>query len=205
MAAKKQKRAKAKRPSGRPPEAVPPDIADAIIEWLYEGKALLAFCRQPGMPKRQTIDDWKEKDSAFASRFARARRAQGQLLLEIAQEVADDGSQDYVAVATKDGGTKMAFDSEHVQRSKLRVDQLNRRAACYDPAHCGTKVAIGGDADAPPIKLEQKGPPVPPLGDYVDPATGKTRPGLLTGIMKLHGLAQELLTGSKEPADGQGG
>lgn len=189
---------------GRPPEPVPREIADAIIDWLYEGKSLLAFCRQPGMPKYRTVHDWREKDSEFAAQFARARRAQGQLLQEMAQEVADDSTQDFVEVTDKDGRTRKLFNAEHVQRSRLRVDQLNRRAATYDPANCGTKVALGGDASAPAIKLESSpGPQPPPLADSLDPATGKTKAGLLTCVRKLASLAEELVAdGEEDPSKG---
>lgn len=129
---------------GRPVEPVPQDIAEKVIEWLWSGQSLLAFCRQPGMPARRTIYDWVDKDSSFGAQFARASKARGPMLLEMAQEVADDSSEDFIEVK---GGSK--FDSEHVQRSKLRVDTLLKRAACYNPAECGTKVQVGGDGGEP--------------------------------------------------------
>jgi len=191
-------------PGGRPPEPVPHDIAEAIIDWLYEGGSLLAFCRQPGMPNRRTIYDWCDKDQAFASRFARASKSRGPLLMEMGQEIADDSSRDYLEVEGKNGQPRRVLDSEHVQRSKLRVDQMNRRAACYSPAECGTKVALGGDAVAPPIRIESTGPIVPPLDDYPDPVTGKTRQGLLSGIRKLGELASEVLDDSGEDRSATG-
>lgn len=127
---------------GRPPEPVPQDIAEKIIDWLYEGGSLLAFCRQPGMPKRRTIYDWCDKDPVFAAQFTRAGKSRGPLLMEMAQEIADDSSQDYLEIENKDGSTRQVFNAEHVQRSKLRVDQMNRRAACYNPSECGLKAAV---------------------------------------------------------------
>lgn len=57
----------------RPKESVPQAMADEVVAWISEGKTLREFCRQEGKPSRQTIDNWKDKDSAFASRIARAR------------------------------------------------------------------------------------------------------------------------------------
>lgn len=37
-------------------------------------------------------------------------------------DIADDSTNDYVEKASKDGTVGSAFDREHVQRSKLRVD-----------------------------------------------------------------------------------
>lgn len=185
---KGQKAAPAPKPMGRPPEPVPHDIAEALLDWIYDGGTFVAFCRKPGMPKYRTVCDWADKDPDFAARLQRAKKARGPLLQEIAQEIADDGSEDWHDVEGKDGKVRRVFDHEHVQRSKLRVDQLNRRAACDDPIACGTstKVALGGDASAPPIQVANTGPEVPAIAD------------LAAGIAKLAELSRELLT----PGDG---
>lgn len=142
---------------GRPPEPVPQDVADALLSWLYEGKSLLSFCQQPGMPSNRTISDWKAKDPEFAAAFARARADGAALLVDLAQHVADDGRND---TYTDDEGNEKV-DHDIVQRSKLRVDTLLKRAACFCPSQFGTKVQLGGDASSPPIKVEQQGPTPP--------------------------------------------
>lgn len=107
---------------GRPPEAVPEHIADALLTWLYEGKTMKAFCEQEGMPKRRTIDDWKAKDAEFAAALARARAASAEALMDMAQDEADDRAED-------------------PQRSKVRIDTLAKRAAGILPSVWGTNRA----------------------------------------------------------------
>ena len=127
---------------GRPPEPVPQDIADAVVEWIAEGKPLREFCRQPGMPARRTVDDWRLKDEAFAARVARARDVG---YAQIADEC-------LAIVDTSD-----AKDDQDVARRKLRVETRLKLLACWDPRRYGNKVAVGGDADAPPIRMLSDG------------------------------------------------
>lgn len=148
---------------GRPPEPVPTDVAESLLDWLHEGKSLLAWCRQPGRPKARTISDWKAKDPEFAAAFARAREAGAGLLIDLAQDVADDGRND--TYAAEDGEERV--DHDVVARSKLRVDTLMKRAACYAPKLYGTKIQLGGDPDGVPIKVEAGPPPPVGLDDYL--------------------------------------
>lgn len=115
------------RPEGRPPgsKLCTPAVEEALLNWLYEGGSIAAFCRQPGMPSRRRIDDWKEEDPEFARRLARAREASADVLVELGQDIADEGARDL-------------FGAD-VQWAKLRIEQLNKRAACYDPKRYGQK------------------------------------------------------------------
>lgn len=47
--------------------------ADEIIERLSGGETLASICRREGMPKRQTVSDWKHAHPDFSERFAQAR------------------------------------------------------------------------------------------------------------------------------------
>lgn len=123
-------------------------IADSIVEWLWSGRSLLAYCRQDGVPQRRTIYDWAAADEEFGRQFKAATKGRGALLMELAQEIADATRPSDVGVA------------------KLRIDQLNRRAACYDPAGCGTKVQLGGDGGEP-IRVVDKGDEVKELASIL--------------------------------------
>jgi hypothetical protein len=99
-----------------------------------------------------------ETDHEFGAQFARAREAGDGVLIDQAQDIADDGSND---TYTDDEG-KTRTDHDVIARSKLRVDTLFKRAACYCPRLYGTKVALGGDANAPAIKVESTPGPAAP-------------------------------------------
>lgn len=136
---------------GRPPEPVPEAKAQEVLDWLYEGGSLYGFCRQEGKPKLRTIYDWCDKDEVFAARFARAREVGADALAYEALEIADDTSRDTITRVGKDGQEVDAPDHEWISRSKLRVDQRMRMAACFCPRLWGQKASI---EHAGGVKLE---------------------------------------------------
>lgn len=123
------------------------DIATAkqeIIDWLYEGGSILGYCQQEGRPKRRTIYDWVDADPDFGAQFARARREGAAARFDKAGEI--------VALATP----------ETVHVAKLQAEHEYKAAACFCPSVFGSKVAVGGDASAPAIKVEQSPGPAAP-------------------------------------------
>lgn len=93
-----------------------------IIEMLYQGMTLTSACRSAeDLPAPSTVCLWVQKDSAFAERYARAREVGYALMADQLADIADDGSNDYMAVIVN-GHEVKKLDSEHIQRSKLRVD-----------------------------------------------------------------------------------
>lgn len=129
-------------PAGRPTERVPQNIADELVEWIGEGKTLREFCRQTGYPSYGTIYDWIEKDAKFSSRIARARLMGEDVIAMECMEIADDGRNDWMD--TRQGKT---LDSEHVQRSKLRIDTRLKLLAKWNPKKYGDKLDLnhGGE------------------------------------------------------------
>ena len=127
-----------------------PHWAEPLLEWLHEGKSLLAFCRVEGNPSNRTCYDLRRDDTFYRVLFDHARENGAAMWIDKAQEVADDGSND---TYTDEHGRKRV-DHDNVHRSKLRVDTLFKRAACFCPRLYGTKVALGGDGGQP-IRVEQ--------------------------------------------------
>lgn len=77
-------------------------------------------------PDRTTFYGWVHAEPALAQRFAHARALWREALRDSIMEIADDGRRDFIP--TKDG---YILDTEHVQRSKLRIyarEQLLDRA-----------------------------------------------------------------------------
>lgn len=141
MAKVKKGKKGAPKPVGRPVEPVPQDIADKMVDWLASGRTLTSFMSLDGMPKAATITEWKQKDAAFAERFARAREAGASMMIDEGQDLLDEA------------------DAESIQVAKEQAAYRLKRAACFAPHLYGTKVSLGGDASAPAIKVEQSGPP----------------------------------------------
>lgn len=74
------------RPSKRTPE-----MEEAIINGLMDGYSLVQICAPDNMPNRRTILRWMEDDEAFASKCARAREIQADLMddkiIQVIEEV----------------------------------------------------------------------------------------------------------------------
>lgn len=80
---------------GRPPELVPADVAQRVLDWLSAGRPLSTFCNVPGNPARRTVHYWREKDPDFRRAFDIARDngfiRLGEEMLEIVDKPPVDG------------------------------------------------------------------------------------------------------------------
>lgn len=95
-----------------------PEIAAQICERITRGETLRGICRSdPKLPAPSTFLAWVEKDESLRERYARARSFGIDAIAEEIVEIADDSANDYIE--TEDGPK---LNSEHVQRSRLRVD-----------------------------------------------------------------------------------
>lgn len=118
----------------------PEDFVESLCEWLADGKPLAAWCRQPGNPSAPTVYGWGTSLEWFATRVARAREIGFAVIADDCMTIADDDSRDWL-------------DSSAIARAKLRVETRAKLLACWKPSVYGNKVAVGGDTDAPPIKV----------------------------------------------------
>ena len=121
-----------------------PLIAE-ICERLAEGEPLRVICRDPHMPAWRTVYLWASDDQAVAARIAQARATGFDAIAEECLEIADDASGDMKPVGLLGDmgeGTPKAFDAEHVQRSKLRIETRLKLLAKWDPKRYGDKQAI---------------------------------------------------------------
>jgi hypothetical protein len=121
--------------TGRP-STYDPAVATKICEQLSEGISLREICRQEGMPPWQTVYSWMERDASLVEAIARAREIGYDALAEECLKIADDGTNDYV-----EGERGPQLNSEHIQRSKLRIER------CREPAE-GRGGGPGGQAVA---------------------------------------------------------
>lgn len=128
-----------KRPIGRPPEAVPQDKADSIIEWISEGKTLREWCRQNG-PSYRTVYDWLEKDKEFSSRFARARDLGFDVIAEEALAIANTPVEGVRVEEGKDGTKKVTEDA--LGHRKLQIETRLKLLAKWNPKKYGDKLDI---------------------------------------------------------------
>jgi hypothetical protein len=124
----------AKRQSKRTPE-----VEERIIEGLTDGVPLRVLCRQDDMPSWRTVYDWINADPSFASRVAYARDLGFEAIAEDILDIADD----------------TPAISEHVQRSKMRIDTRLKLLACWSPKRYGNKQTVDvGNKENETLKIE---------------------------------------------------
>ncbi len=117
-------------------------LAAKICRRLAEGESLRAICADKAMPGISTVMGWlfDGNHNGFSEQYARAREAQAEIRADEIVDIADDDTNDFTA--DKDG--KLVANSEHIQRSRLRVDARKWIAAKLLPKRYGDKLDLGG-------------------------------------------------------------
>ena len=62
------------------PSSYSDELAQLICDRLMDGESLRQICADEGMPNRRTVIRWMESDDAFATKCARARDEQADLM-----------------------------------------------------------------------------------------------------------------------------
>jgi hypothetical protein len=135
-----------------------PEVEERIINGLCDGIPLRELCRQEGMPNWRTVYDWISSDEEFAARIAHARELGFDAIAEDILDIADDGTNDWVARKNAKGDTEMVLNTDHVQRSKLRIETRLKLLAKWNPKKYGDKstTELTGK-DGGPVQTEAVG------------------------------------------------
>lgn len=109
----------AKSKNGRPSK-FSEKLATTICKLLSDGKTLLAICRAPEMPHRETVRRWLHENEEFYGKYVRARTEQAEALVDKIHEI--------------------AANEEDVNRGRLRIDAIKWHAAKLKPGTFGDKL-----------------------------------------------------------------
>lgn len=134
------------------PSSFNQETADRICERLAAGESLRKICIDEDMPAQGTIYSWLLKDEfkSFQEQYTRARELQADTLFDECQDIADDGSNDYMET---DSGQK--YDGDAVQRSRLRIDTRKWMAGKLRPKKYGEATTLKlADADGGKLQLD---------------------------------------------------
>lgn len=142
---------------GRPSDFTP-ELLEEICDRLAKGEPLAAICRDDHMPSDRTVRNWMSAPDVsvsvdISSAIARAREVGFDAIAAECLEIAEDGSHDYKHKKRSNGEEYEEFDSEHVQRSKLRIDTRLKLLSKWDPKRYGDKLALGGDEALGPLTV----------------------------------------------------
>jgi len=127
---------------GRPPKYTE-KLADTICDRIANGEAVKEICRDKNMPVASTVFRWLVEQDGFSDRYARAKEAQIEAEMDKIIAIADNPDPD-----------------ADVQRDKLRIDTRKWVASKLKAKKYGDKLAIGGDENAAPIRIETTVAPV---------------------------------------------
>lgn len=128
-------------PAGRP-RAYDPQVADSILERLAGGESLNSICRDPETPARSTVLSWVLDDTdGFSAKYARARVIQAHSLVDDLNDIADDGTNDWME-RNSPGSPGWVANGEHIQRSRLRYDARKWAASKILPKTYGDKLDV---------------------------------------------------------------
>ena len=120
------------------------DKATLICSRMAEGESLRSICRDESMPALSTVFLWVAKHSEFSEQYRLAMASRADAMFEDMIDIADDGRNDYIV----NGEGEERFNTEHVQRSRLRLDTRKWMLSRMLPKKYGDKIVdedIGND------------------------------------------------------------
>lgn len=115
-------------------------IFPLILSEIEEGASLRSILKRDDMPSRYTFFEWIHADEQKANQYARACEFRAESIFEEILEIADDSSNDFTLADLGDGIQVEKFNSEHVQRSRLRVDSRKWMLGKMQPKIYGDKI-----------------------------------------------------------------
>ena len=111
-------------PLGRP-SSFTQETADLICERIAAGESLRAITLDEDMPGKATVFRWLRSNVSFRDQYARAKEFQAESFAEELMDIADDGTNDWMQVFSKqDPGKAVGWieNGEALRRSALRVE-----------------------------------------------------------------------------------
>lgn len=130
------------------------EIAQKVCMEVADGRSLRSIAKDEGMPAKRTIFKWLAAHEEFRALYAIAKEESADVHAEDILDIADDGSNDWMAKNDPENPGYVA-NGEHIARSRLRVDTRKWIACKLKPKKYGDKVAVGGAEDLPPVKFEK--------------------------------------------------
>lgn len=106
------------------------------------------------MPGSTAVYAYLDGHQEFAERFARARLDGENAIAEECLDIADDARNDWMERDAAQGGGKV-LNTEHVQRSKLRIETRLKLLAKWNPKKWGEKIEVEARIDQRAVTDEQ--------------------------------------------------
>lgn len=131
---------------GRPMEYTQ-EKGDEICADLAMGMSLRSVCLKDDRPAISTVFRWIRTYPEFRKQYEDAKQESADAMAEEVLDIADDGTNDYITKENKDGSEYETVNSEHIQRSRLRVDTRKWLMAKMKPKKYGDKLDVVSDGE----------------------------------------------------------
>ncbi len=143
--------------AGRPPIPYIPEIGEEICERLVSSRMGLEWVLDsmrpefPATPSLSTVYKWMAANEEFAESSARARILSADTYVDAAIQEAHSSRVGTIETTrgTKDGTFNESKIADNVERSKLIVQTLLKRAGQLNPKKYGDKLQHAGVDDGP--------------------------------------------------------
>lgn len=139
--------------AGRP-SSYTQKIADEICGQLAEGRSLRTICKADDMPSCVTVYAWMRAHPEFLKQYTRAKEDSADALAEEMLDIADDGTNDWYEQQISEGVVLKKPDTEHINRSRLRVDTRKWIASKLKPKKYGEKLDIAHSGSIETVSRE---------------------------------------------------
>lgn len=132
--------------AGRPIEWTK-EKKDKAIEIIFtemaNGKSLRQILdKDDTLPSRRLFYEWMAKDSVLSNHYESISLLRADMMFDEMIEIADDGTNDYMTKEISDGIEVQVLNSEHIQRSRLRIDARKWILSKIVPKKYGDKTDI---------------------------------------------------------------
>nr|DAM29863.1 MAG TPA: DNA-binding protein [Caudoviricetes sp.] len=127
---------KTPKKNGRPSKYTD-KLADKICKMIAQGQSVRSICAKKDMISMQTFFRWLRENDKFREQYARACEERSYMHAEDIIEIADNATNDYMEKLEGDG---YIFNSENVQRSRLRIDTRKWLMSKLNPKVYGDKL-----------------------------------------------------------------
>jgi hypothetical protein len=165
-------------PAAPRPRSYTEALGKLILERMANGETATEICRDPTMPTWSALKRWERDNADFARRYEIARKQCCEYHTDEIIEIADDSRNDYVERVDKRGHTRVVFDRESFERSRLRVDTRKWHASKLLRHVYGEKSEVDvRTPDGLNVRVEERNALIEAIAKLVSPkADGKTKP-----------------------------
>lgn len=123
-------------------------IFDRICSLIAEGKSLREICAIPGMPARQTFNEWRKRTPELQKQYDLACLDREDVYFEQIIQIADECRVGEKRT-TKANGDVETVEIDMVERAKVQIDARKWALKCMNRKKYGDSVTHSGDPDAP--------------------------------------------------------